>query len=158
MATNNYLAQGGSGYVMLRRNTTQQDSGIPQRDAAIDRIRKGEPCVPEIDCRTDAECLAADRSCACPGRWWPEEGTGVCMDRGGCSEVDSPEPGRCVLTTCLDEVALLYARNAASDPTEDPARTQCRYRDVAGIECAAAACVNADIGAVEDGRIRAYLP
>jgi 5'-nucleotidase len=33
LATNNYIAQGGSGFFVLENNTTQQDSGISMRDA-----------------------------------------------------------------------------------------------------------------------------
>ena len=33
LATNNYIAQGGSGFYVLENNTTQQDSGISMRDA-----------------------------------------------------------------------------------------------------------------------------
>lgn len=33
LATNNYIAGGGSGFDMLERNTTQKDTGIPMRDS-----------------------------------------------------------------------------------------------------------------------------
>ncbi|MCP4870867.1 MAG: bifunctional metallophosphatase/5'-nucleotidase [Proteobacteria bacterium] len=33
LATNNYIAQGGSGFFVLENNTTQEDSGISMRDA-----------------------------------------------------------------------------------------------------------------------------
>ncbi|MFO8070769.1 MAG: bifunctional UDP-sugar hydrolase/5'-nucleotidase [Polyangia bacterium] len=39
MATNNYIAWGGSGFEMLKRNTTKIDTGISMRDAVIDYIR-----------------------------------------------------------------------------------------------------------------------
>jgi 2',3'-cyclic-nucleotide 2'-phosphodiesterase (5'-nucleotidase family) len=32
MATNNYIANGGSGFEVLERNTTQQDTGVSIRD------------------------------------------------------------------------------------------------------------------------------
>jgi hypothetical protein len=33
VAVNNYIAQGGSGFVVLKRNTSQQDTGVSLRDA-----------------------------------------------------------------------------------------------------------------------------
>ncbi len=46
MATNNYIAWGGSGFDMLEQNTTKQDTGISMRDAVIDYIKK-HPKLPE---------------------------------------------------------------------------------------------------------------
>jgi 5'-nucleotidase len=40
MATNNYIAWGGSGFEMLEINTTKQDTGIAMRDAVIDYMRQ----------------------------------------------------------------------------------------------------------------------
>ena len=152
LATNNYLAQGGSGYVVLRRNTTQQDSGIPQRDAVIDRIRSGAPCVEPLACTDDAQC-GADETCHCSGRWRWNDTSGACET----ATASCTSAGHCVLTACLTDVADMYMRRAAL-PGDDPARVSCGFRDVAGSECAEVACVDADIGAVEDGRVRAYLP
>jgi 5'-nucleotidase len=152
LATNNYLAQGGSGYVMLRRNTTQQDSGIPQRDAVIDRIRTGPPCVnPPVTCATDADC-GRNETCACPGRWRWNDDTVTCQGDGLCTETNL-----CVLTTCVDQVAELYGRRAA-DAGDDLVQFSCAFRDLAGSECGEIACVDDGVGAAEDGRIRAYLP
>lgn len=175
MATNNYLAGGGSGYTMLRRNTTQQDSGIQQRDAVIDRIRSGRPCVEActesdgtplglrcgaecarrggicgpVRCESDSDCDAAQgQTCACPGRW-----RSMCDGEGACTA-----PGACVLAACIDDVADMYARRAVEGPQDDPVQIACRFRDRAGAECAEVACVDGRIGAEEDGRIRAYLP
>jgi 5'-nucleotidase len=152
LATNNYLAQGGSGYVVLRRNTTQQDSGVPQRDAVIDRIRSGAPCVEPIACTDDAQCGTGE-TCHCSGRWRWNDTTGACE----AASASCTSTGHCVLTACLTDVADMYMRRAAL-PGDDPAWVACGFRDVAGSECAEVACVDADIGAVEDGRIRAYLP
>jgi 5'-nucleotidase/UDP-sugar diphosphatase len=151
LATNNYLAQGGSGYVVLRRNTTQQDSGIAQRDAVIDRIRQGAPCVDPRSCTDDAQC-GGGQSCHCDGRWRWNDTTTACEGAGACTGA-----GRCVLTQCLIDVADMYMRREVS-AGDDPDLIACGFRDLAGNECAETACVDADIGAVEDGRIRAYLP
>lgn len=44
MCTNNYMAWGGSGFRMLKRNTTKVDTGIPIREAMIQYMRD----VPEL--------------------------------------------------------------------------------------------------------------
>lgn len=152
LATSNYLAQGGSGYSMLRRNTTQRDSGIPQRDAAIDRIRSGRPCTVERPCSADADCPPG-QTCACPGRWRWSDSAVRCDDDGPCAG-----PGWCVLPSCVAGVADLYARKAITGAADDPEQIACGFRGLAGAECAAVACVDERIGAAEDGRIRAYLP
>lgn len=151
LATNNYLAQGGSGYVMLRRNTTQQDSGIPQRDAVIDRIRGGGPCVEPRACDDDGDC-GENQVCACSGRWRWNDTSGLCQDDGACAG-----PGRCVLASCVEEVADLYLERVIR-PGEDAEPVACDLRNHAGLECAEVACVDGRIGAAEDARIRAYLP
>jgi len=46
MATNNYMAWGGSGFDVLERNTTKIDTGISLRDAIID-FMKAHPELPE---------------------------------------------------------------------------------------------------------------
>lgn len=48
MATNDYIAKGGSGFRVLRRNTTRIDTGISLRDALIDSLRKMCTCE-ELD-------------------------------------------------------------------------------------------------------------
>lgn len=151
MATNNYLAQGGSGYVMLRRNTTQQDSGIPQRDAVIDRIRGGVPCVEPRECINDDAC-GRNEVCACSGRWRWNDTTGTCQDDGACAG-----PSRCVLETCVEDVADMYMERVL-EPGDDPEQVACDIRNHAGLECGEVACVDGRVGAAEDARIRAYLP
>ncbi len=42
MCTNNYMANGGSGFRMLKRNTTREDTGISLRNAVIDYMRLSE--------------------------------------------------------------------------------------------------------------------
>ncbi|HUT79397.1 MAG TPA: 5'-nucleotidase C-terminal domain-containing protein, partial [Polyangia bacterium] len=57
MATNNYMAWGGSGFEMLKRNTTKKDTGIAIRNAVIDYLKPLETipaCLSEGD---DGECL-----------------------------------------------------------------------------------------------------
>jgi len=44
LATNDYIARGGSGFDMLKRNTTKVDSGIPLRDALIEFLGRFPTC------------------------------------------------------------------------------------------------------------------
>ena len=39
VAVNDYIASGGSGFAVLKRNTTKFNTGISLRDALIDYIR-----------------------------------------------------------------------------------------------------------------------
>jgi len=49
MCTNNYMAAGGSGFRVLKRNTTKFDTGIPIREAVIAYIRD----IPELPACAD---------------------------------------------------------------------------------------------------------
>jgi 5'-nucleotidase len=40
LATNNYIARGGSGFQVLERNTTQTDHGVSMRDAVLERMEQ----------------------------------------------------------------------------------------------------------------------
>ncbi len=51
LATNDYIANGGSGFDVLRRNTTKVDTGIAMRDALTEHLRRFPNCN---------ELLAAD--------------------------------------------------------------------------------------------------
>ena len=44
MATNDYIAKGGSGFEVLRRNTTKVDTGIAMRDALTEYLRSFPSC------------------------------------------------------------------------------------------------------------------
>lgn len=54
LATNNYMAWGGSGFEMLKINTTKVDTGISLRDAVIDFMRE-HPELPECFTGDDIE-------------------------------------------------------------------------------------------------------
>ena len=146
LATNNYIAGGGSGYHMLRRNTTQQDSGIPQREAVIDFIRTGTPCMEPIACTTDAECGSAG-ICACNGMWSWDSGAGcMSLPGDGCME------RHCVLEACVWDVALFYAGKSA-EPGDDLDAEECSWRNWAAAECMTLPCIDDTNEAAEDGRI-----
>jgi 5'-nucleotidase len=140
LATNNYIAEGGSGYYMLRRNTTQQDSGIPQRDAVIAFIREGSPCMEPIECETDGDCPPYGL-CVCNGLWtW----TGA-----ECIETDEGCMKRfCVLDECISALAGHYALIDGGGDEK-----LCSWRNWAAEECSTLPCIDDSLGAEEDGRI-----
>jgi len=49
VAVNDYIAAGGSGFEVLKRNTSKQDTGISLRDALRVFLNRSNPCVDEID-------------------------------------------------------------------------------------------------------------
>ena len=59
MATNDYMAWGGSGFEMLARNTTKVDTGISMRDAVVEFMAE-HPTLPEcFEDTTDIEDCAS---------------------------------------------------------------------------------------------------
>jgi 5'-nucleotidase len=64
VAVNDYIANGGSGFIVLQRNTTKFNTGISLRDALIDYIDT-EPTIPYCtmaDCSTTTAC-GSDQAC-----------------------------------------------------------------------------------------------
>lgn len=51
MATNDYIAGGGSGFTILKNNNTQFDTGLPMRDAVLEQIVRAERC--SAQCKTE---------------------------------------------------------------------------------------------------------
>lgn len=162
MATSNYIAHGGSGYSMLRANTTQQDTGINMRDALIDYIMQLAPCGAKeggrtAQCRTDADCKDQYNSdmfvCACKGKYQWEGGE--CKEGKSCEE-----GGRCVLKACVESVASRYALECNYELKKGPMldRCKCQKRDMAGLECMRSACLNEQNHVEEDGRVKVVLP
>ncbi|MBN2362280.1 MAG: bifunctional metallophosphatase/5'-nucleotidase [Deltaproteobacteria bacterium] len=45
LGSNDYIAGGGSGFIMLRRNTTQRNTGIPLRTAVEEWMQQQPPCT-----------------------------------------------------------------------------------------------------------------
>lgn len=163
LATSNYLAGGGSGFRVLQRNTTQFDTKIQQRDAATDFVRIGKPCGWQttasggglLTCTTDNDCKGlGDFVCACPEASEVAVGDGVtplaCQTK---KDVACGSAGRCVLTTCRDDVAAFHDADECKG-TAGEALSRCRKAacSQAGEQCKLLACVDATIGAVVDGR------
>ncbi|XYH94281.1 bifunctional metallophosphatase/5'-nucleotidase [Sorangium sp. So ce1128] len=157
LATSNYLAQGGSGFRVLQRNTTQFDTQVQQRDALIDYIRAGSPCGAGEDgklptCRVDSDCeeaLGEDYVCACPES---------VVEGPVCRTGDAPcSAGACVLARCRDDVASYQRDVCAAAPTAE-VRRQCESAlspcSAAGEQCKYLACVDRRLGNFSDGRLR----
>lgn len=166
LATSNYLANGGSGFRVLQRNTTQVDTKIQQRDAVIDFVRAGKPCgwvSPAVDpsrgrdgllpCAADADCAAlGDFVCACPGNAevTPMGDTFTCKTTGSCDGAS----GRCVRTGCRDGVANYKDRRCKVAPDLDMCRNKLDPCAVGGESCKIVACVDDKLGALTDNRVQ----
>lgn len=160
LATSNYLAQGGSGFLTLQRNTTQFDTQIQQRDALIDYLRQGKPCGYKADagtaeglmaCGTDADCGDPLFVCACTGTVEAST-TGdktACTTSGTCD----PAVGRCVRKDCRDDVATFNDRVCRATPDKDGCRLQLGACSVAGEQCKILSCVDRAIGNFSDDRM-----
>jgi 5'-nucleotidase len=157
LATSNYLAQGGSGFRVLQRNTTQFDTLVQQRDALIDYIRAGNPCGADEGgklptCETDADCADVGEGyvCACPEATL--EGAACLTDpKSSCSS------GSCVLANCRDDVAA-FQRATCERASTSGAREDCERAvkpcATAGEQCKFLACVNKNLGNASDGRLK----
>jgi 5'-nucleotidase len=163
LATNNYIAGGGSGYLVLQRNTTQQNTYIGQRDAMLDYMQQGKPCgynsaAPTAEglepCSTDNDCSMLANGpfvCACPGHVTSKPSGGVenCVTSGQCDE----SVGRCVLASCRSQVAQYHEQLCAGSPQMTACLTDLDGCTLGGEECKILSCVDASEGASEDGRI-----
>lgn len=177
LATSNYLAQGGSGFRVLQRNTTQFDTQIQQRDALIDYIRAGRACGADSSgelksCKTDSDCADLGTgteayACACT-----ESSIDCALDPGDCkSAAVASEPGglcksdpakacgagSCVLARCRDDVAA-FQRATCEAATTDAVKKECQKAllpcSAAGEQCKFLACVDRGLGNFSDGRLR----
>ena len=151
LATSDYLAGGGSGYLVLQRNTTQQNTNIQQRDAITDYFRQGHPCgyVAGADrpnglapCSTDADCAGEEGGfvCACPGKSHETSANGTTScgtDPAGCAG-----QGLCVLQACRDQVAQYHDSSCAASPYLQGCLSDLNSCSLAGEECKFLSCVD----------------
>jgi 5'-nucleotidase len=165
LATNNYIAQGGSGYRVLQRNTTQLNTGILQRDSLIDYMRQGHPCGYSASyttptnlqpCNTDGDCSTPGFICACPGHaalTTPGGVTTCTFSPAGGSCGDGQ--GACVRQDCRDQVAAFHNQlcNGNSGSQLVTCQTDLDACSIAGEECKSLACVDSTEGAVTDNRV-----
>jgi 5'-nucleotidase/UDP-sugar diphosphatase len=168
LATNNYIAEGGSGFIVLQENTTQLNTNILQRDALIDYMQEGKPCGYQAadnglhGCQTDDDCQTGTGPgsgfvCECPGnaQLTVSDGTQSCVTNNtmGCGT-----GGLCVRQDCRDQVAQ-YLLTACSQPSGLPVpqlkacQNAINACSVGGESCKYLACVDTTESAVVDGRI-----
>lgn len=160
LGTSSYLAEGGSGYDLLARNTSQRDTGVDQRELLIDYLRQGRPCgySPDRGTREGLEPCASDHDCApglvcaCLEASKSTRVPGTCASVGSCGS-----EGRCVLQACRDDVAARHLR-MCGDVSAPELRVSCETNldacQVAGEVCKRLACIDTTIGSVRDGRVR----
>ena len=55
MAVNDYIAAGGSGFEVLKRNTSKQNTNVSLRDALVDFLRKQPACAGTVVDSSDPE-------------------------------------------------------------------------------------------------------
>jgi len=66
MAANDYMAQGGSGFTLLKNNNTQYDTKVPMRDAVLEVMLRSPKCVEPCrreDGSFDLEACPAYKDC-----------------------------------------------------------------------------------------------
>jgi 5'-nucleotidase len=163
LATNNYIAAGGSGFRVLQRNTTQIDTLLPQRDVLTDYIRNGPACGTNdrgelAPCSIDADCVAAvgdGYTCTCDATQpaWDESMAACIEPMGGAS---CGGEGSCVLRGCAEAVEQFHIERQCAAALDSLARQRCECdaRSDAAEECKFLACITDDLGAVTDGRLR----
>jgi 5'-nucleotidase len=161
LATSTYLAGGGSGFVVLKKNTTQLDTKIQQRDALIDWVRGGTPCGFDANagtaeglraCTIDSDCTAVGTGyvCACPENA-SEAADGTCVSNGNCGS-----NGRCVLANCRQSVAEFFRATCAQAETA-VAIASCTTKvtpcELGSQQCKFLPCIDRALGSFADGRV-----
>ena len=159
LAANDYIAKGGSGFMVLKRNTTQINTGIPLRESTMDRIRQGRPCGDLGTCRQDGmgiDGCPQGYVCGCVERSFWNDDTGTCDTAMECP----PGGGTCVLGGCVRDVTSRFVERECSAFKEGPMLEKCRCMQVARSfsQCAAAACIDRSNGVAEDGRLTLVAP
>jgi len=157
LATSDYLAGGGSGFIVLKRNTTQNNTHVLQRDAVIDFIRAGFPCgsdangkLPSCSYDTDCAALVGTFVCACPES--VIDGAQCVTGPAGCSG-----KGQCVLAQCRDDVAAFQRTTCQAAPNtsiEQACEIGLAPCVAGGEQCKFLACVDQRLGNFPDGRIQ----
>jgi 5'-nucleotidase len=100
VAVNDYIAAGGSGFLVLKRNTTKYNTGIPLRDALIDFLRMlPSRCASMVD---DWNITVPAGARKLDARQW-DDATGTCLDLT-TGEVTNVSREDCGLA-CIDNTA-----------------------------------------------------
>jgi 5'-nucleotidase len=165
LAANDYIAAGGSGFTMLKRNTTKVNTEISLREALTDQIRQGKPCGWREEfnglrpCTRDGDGEGGcDKgySCACETRSvWNAE-TSACDQVENCAG----GTGLCVPANCVADVLDLFAGDNCAAFGAGAAHDECicMQRARAYAQCTTTACVDRNNGFNEDGRLLLLAP
>ncbi len=113
LAANDYIAQGGSGFYVLQRNTTKIFTGIPLQDALIEHLRNFPNCR-EILSAADSASIDP-RAMAYCSKIKQEDGKHLIEVRAGCScgDVLDGNIARCGST---DTLLTQFCRNPLEFP------------------------------------------
>jgi hypothetical protein len=148
-AVNDYIGNGGSGFRVLKRNTTKQDTGVPLRSALIDYIGTLPHCG-EYEAETAHYCAS------------PDEGSQLrCADMVDCQAYVAACLRTCATPLATDDIDIPavcggtpHAAGPACKPynglAPDGTRGDCTGRTDLRGPYAETPCV---LG-IEDGRIR----
>lgn len=159
LAANDYIAQGGSGFMVLKRNTTQINTGIPLRDSTMDLLSQGKPCGKLEACQHDISGETGGCTpgyvCGCDARSSWNSQTKTCDRHLECVE----RSGTCVLAACVNDVSKLFQKRCRAFG-EGVEREECMCIQAARAysQCAATACVDRTNRIVEDGRLQLVAP
>jgi len=155
VAVNDYISKGGSGFMVLKRNTTQINTGIPLREALMDTMRQGKACGSLDACTTDADCNSQNYTCACDARSAWDSGSASCTKGQQCEQ----GAGVCVLSACVTDVSTRFVANCAGGTnTADYQQCACEQTARAMSQCGSTACIDPSNGFLEDERIKTLPP
>jgi 5'-nucleotidase len=155
VAVNDYIAQGGSGFTVLKRNTTKFNTGISLRDSLVDYIRTLPTFAQDVQA---ADVMAGTRPAKCDpagntnivgvtcsdphGAQY--DCTATCCDPNICHNSDYNPQADAMFQACLNAAAVRTAADGTPLPPLPPPQHY-DYRQTA--------CLDFDIQA-HDGRIQ----
>jgi 5'-nucleotidase/UDP-sugar diphosphatase len=146
VATNDYIARGGSGFTVLKRNTTRVETGIPLRDSLVGYMtnfcnctelltgqpdsygnivgKKGQPCGSRDPANASHWIVDAQQVGFCQDSRTFEEGLKASAEPCTCNEVFNGSATACKTTDFTQLVAQCVARLPAG-----PWLGKCACRD-----------------------------
>lgn len=165
LAANDYIAAGGSGFTVLKRNTTKVNTLISLREALGDFMRQGRPCgfqddlgglTPCTSSSSGADGCPAGYQCACEARSVWDDLAGACVEGDICPGGE----GFCVPSNCVTDVLQLFDDENCSMFEDGVVREEClcKQRARANAQCTTTACVDRTNAFKEDGRLLLLAP
>jgi len=165
LAANDYIAAGGSGFTMLKRNTTRVNTEISLREALADYVRRGRACGWQTSLGGLQPCTIngsgtggcdVGYECACEARSVWDDVSATCVQGDSCPEGE----GFCVPAACVTDVLALFDQDNCAVFQDGAVRDEClcRQRARAHAQCMTTACVDRDNGFKEDGRLLLLAP